>query len=674
MPIPRASLPLPLIRPVAAFTLIAALVTPASAQEPTLTIGGKAVSGWKVSGERHLARAAKEGDLEVRVLDETAPFNSVGWSVPFEMPRGKWRMEMGVRGDAGSSLFLGLRAGGVTLGKDQWMKLDGSPQRVSYQFHAGPSNRPAALILGLGMKENAGKTLRLSAIRLEAVLPPSFPEIPEKEATDALLSPGAPPLPFRPEVLGHNLSAIAWQGTVRSPAFLWDTERQKPNENWKDLVNAFPLYLMRFHWGNEFPWRDAIGPLAERKPVRHDLWNEFYGTRAGFDEFLGWLDGLPGRPKATIIASPLRPVQELADLVAYLNASSGPMAELRKKNGHPEPFGVKFWELGNETDWRNRKDLDVMRTETAEEKAKRRTFTVEEYIARCRERILAMRAVDPTIRFYPHAQTSPWFHLPAEAYKAEWHREVVRELGPLIDGIAVHPYYDGYTVTDCLKDVDLILEDIERLKPPGRKLTVWVSEHAKWVNYEKEEERPQSWGLGGAVSTADFLMRLLARPGVEAANYWCYEKSGPWRLLGDDAQDGGSRRFPTSIHHAYRLLHLTALATVRPLSVQTSGESPKGYTYTLTALAFEGPGKRSLVVANRSEDRPFLVRPPAGMAFPPSAQQAVLTAKSFRASPVSDDPDAVACTEGRASLGADARGRFWRVPPRCLATLVWAVE
>lgn len=44
----------------------------------------------------------------------------------------------------------------------------------------------------------------------------------------------------------------------------------------------------------------------------------------------------------------LAEVQEMADWVAYCNATSGPFAELRVANGHPEPFNVTYWSVGNE--------------------------------------------------------------------------------------------------------------------------------------------------------------------------------------------------------------------------------------------------------------------------------------------------------------------------------------
>lgn len=44
--------------------------------------------------------------------------------------------------------------------------------------------------------------------------------------------------------------------------------------------------------------------------------------------------------------------QEAADWVSYMNAPVGtsPWADLRAEHGHPEPYGVTWWEVGNEPD------------------------------------------------------------------------------------------------------------------------------------------------------------------------------------------------------------------------------------------------------------------------------------------------------------------------------------
>ena len=47
--------------------------------------------------------------------------------------------------------------------------------------------------------------------------------------------------------------------------------------------------------------------------------------------------------------------QDAADLVEYLNAPQGShpnggtaWADVRAKNGHPEPYGIRYFEIGNE--------------------------------------------------------------------------------------------------------------------------------------------------------------------------------------------------------------------------------------------------------------------------------------------------------------------------------------
>ena len=76
-----------------------------------------------------------------------------------------------------------------------------------------------------------------------------------------------------------------------------------------------------------------------------------------------------------------------ADFVRYCNATSGPMAELRAANGHPEPFGVELWQIGNET-WGFAGLKEGERTDSA--------------VARLAEAevayLEAMHAADPSIR------------------------------------------------------------------------------------------------------------------------------------------------------------------------------------------------------------------------------------------------------------------------------------
>ena len=73
-------------------------------------------------------------------------------------------------------------------------------------------------------------------------------------------------------------------------------------------------------------------------------------------------------------------IQDAVYWVEYCNYKKGTYySDLRVKNGHPEPYGVKIWDLGNEVDgapWElGHKDAD-------------------EYVKIAREAAKAMRSVD----------------------------------------------------------------------------------------------------------------------------------------------------------------------------------------------------------------------------------------------------------------------------------------
>lgn len=462
-----------------------------------------------------------------------------------------------------------------------------------------------------------------------------------KTLPEIALQASAPPVESRADLYGQNLGPIDWHGHGKKvPPILWSVERNAPHPAWEPLTHAFPVRHMRFNVGNGYRWQDGVGPISERKVIKVPGWEPPYRTEAGLDEFLRWVESLPGKPGATLIVSPFLPVQDAADLVAYCNATTGPMAEWRAKNGHPEPYAIKAWELGNETDWVNRQDLDVTRKDTDKEKSGK--MPVSEYITLCKERIAAMRAVDPEITIYAHAATAP-FATTNPGWRA-WHREVLRKMGGEIDGIALHPYYDGYTVPVIMESIDALAGDIHDLQPPGKNLGIWVSEHSKWIDYEKRENWPQSWGLAGAISTADFLLQCMARPDVKLASYWYFVGNGPWRVLSADWEKGGEQKFGTGMHALFQLLNAAYLPRFEALKVKgtESISPPANYAYTVSAGHFSDPttGAKSWVLVNRSPEQDFRVRLP-GVAAGKPLKQLVVTGDSLQASNVPETPKAV---------------------------------
>ncbi|MCY3574126.1 MAG: alpha-N-arabinofuranosidase [Chloroflexi bacterium] len=110
---------------------------------------------------------------------------------------------------------------------------------------------------------------------------------------------------------------------------------------------------MRYPGGNflsGYHWEDGIGPKAQR-PHRRDLaWQSIEINQFGTDEFLHFCREIGTEPMLGVNMG-TGSIQDAANLVEYCNAPSGSQyADLRATNGNPEPYGVKYWCLGNEMD------------------------------------------------------------------------------------------------------------------------------------------------------------------------------------------------------------------------------------------------------------------------------------------------------------------------------------
>ena len=131
-----------------------------------------------------------------------------------------------------------------------------------------------------------------------------------------------------------------------------------PNTNGirNDVVAALkPLHLPVLRWpggcfADGYHWRDGIGPRAQR-PMRINYWwgmapepNHF-----GTHEFIAFCRAIGTEPYFTGNVGSGSP-KELGDWVEYCNAAGNSnLAEERRANGADQPFGVKFWAVGNES-------------------------------------------------------------------------------------------------------------------------------------------------------------------------------------------------------------------------------------------------------------------------------------------------------------------------------------
>ena len=174
-------------------------------------------------------------------------------------------------------------------------------------------------------------------------------------------------------VLTANYNGILWLDMVSLIPV--DTFKRRPNGLRADLAQmlaALKPSFVRFPGGcfvegdrmqNALRWRDTLGDVAER-PARWCVWNYTSTQGLGLHEYLLMCKDLGAEPMLVVncgMACQYRngdhiPLDELdewiEDALAAIEYAIGPTTSkwgaLRAKNGHPEPFPLRFVSIGNE--------------------------------------------------------------------------------------------------------------------------------------------------------------------------------------------------------------------------------------------------------------------------------------------------------------------------------------
>ncbi|MBK8281434.1 MAG: alpha-N-arabinofuranosidase [Saprospiraceae bacterium] len=123
-----------------------------------------------------------------------------------------------------------------------------------------------------------------------------------------------------------------------------------------DIVEALKkIKIPNLRWpggcfADEYHWRDGIGPRAARPTMVNTHWgNVVEDNSFGTNEFLELCE-LLGTEAYIAGNAGSGTVLEMSNWVEYLNHPGGStLSDLRKLNGHPAPYKVKFWGVGNET-------------------------------------------------------------------------------------------------------------------------------------------------------------------------------------------------------------------------------------------------------------------------------------------------------------------------------------
>lgn len=231
---------------------------------------------------------------------------------------------------------------------------------------------------------------------------------------------------INPYIYGHfveHLERCVYGG-------IWSEDGSRIREDTLRLVQALKPPVIRYPGGNfasGYHWEDGIGP-REQRPVRYDqAWKSEESNQVGTDEFMDFCQRVGAQPFLVVNDATGSP-EEAARWVAYCNQpADGEQGQRRAANGHPDPYNVRLWGVGNEV-WG---PWQIGHTGAAE------------YAARIRPIIEAMRAVDPGIKIVAVGDKI-LSDAPDDPGRL-WNETVLSQAGDLFQYLSFHLYQPDQT-------------------------------------------------------------------------------------------------------------------------------------------------------------------------------------------------------------------------------------
>jgi alpha-L-arabinofuranosidase len=184
-----------------------------------------------------------------------------------------------------------------------------------------------------------------------------------------------------------------------------------------EAARGLRIPILRWPGGNfvsGYHWTDGVGPPGQR-PRRIELaWRGEEPNRFGTDEFITYCRALGTEPYICVNMGS-GTMDEAQAWVEYCNGTGNTSwANLRRANGHPEPYNVKYWGLGNEMygAWQIG------------------ASSAEDYVKKARQFAAIMKWTDPSIELVGCGQWG-W---------TDWDKTVIDGLAPYVRYHSVHLY------------------------------------------------------------------------------------------------------------------------------------------------------------------------------------------------------------------------------------------
>lgn len=338
------------------------------------------------------------------------------------------------------------------------------------------------------------------------------------------------------EPIGFNRADLKFN-TLYGP--LYDPGSPLADENgWRrDMIEAareLKLTNMRWPGGNflgSYDWRDGIGP-KEKRPKRMELaWGVVETNQVGTDEWIQ-LNELIGSENVICINMGTGTIMDAAYWVEYCNAPVGTYwADQRAANGHPEPYGIKYWCLGNEVDgegwiigYKNAGDYVKLARVIARAMERSSPGTKLEFIANGSSN---------------YKDTVAWI---------DWNWTIIKELHDLAPYLSLHRYWDnsddyytfvGERAVDLQEKIDITVGQIKAVATTEKKAPMYIS-FDEWAP-------PFRGGHLSTLAVTQFFNTFIRNADyIKMANYTLLTS-----LLSRDPPTGNTYQSP--LFHAFKL-------------------------------------------------------------------------------------------------------------------------
>jgi alpha-L-arabinofuranosidase len=244
------------------------------------------------------------------------------------------------------------------------------------------------------------------------------------------------------------------------------------------ILRSLHSGMWRLPGGNflsDWDWHGALGPRDKRAPVFDYAWSAMQPNDLGMDEYMELTRIIGVDPYITVNAG-LGDANSAAEEVEYLNGPpTSEWGAKRAANGHPAPYGVRFWNIGNEPyGW-----WQIGKT------------TLDYFMMKHNAFAAAMRAVDPSITLIGSGAMPDQLHprdvkenaslesiQPRFGTEQDWTGGLLAKAWGNFDGLTEHWYDRAEKRPDAPPEAELI----EFVRSPSNQVRMKAEE---WAIYQQ---------------------------------------------------------------------------------------------------------------------------------------------------------------------------------------------